>query len=417
MGFINRQLFPGFWIGDFHKPIVMGVINLSPESFYKGSVYSKSTIIPLILDFIANGAKILDFGARSTAPGVTPISIEEEKTRLLNALELIQKSLPADIILSIDTQYSEIAELCLQYASHANIRMIINDVSSFQTDPLMIETIIKFNCPVIIMASNTCPGDTCTIEDVLKAINRTIEQLKKKGYDLSKLIIDPGVGKWVTEKTYEYDLAILDNLSSLRCFGVPILVGLSRKSFLGTLLDEKDPLKRDIGSYAATSIAVYNGAHIIRTHDVNLIMNQTIQTAAAIRKKPCIIQKNAQKCELIGTFSDVNSAYFFLRQYGITPAGSRIMKDKMVTKIVVLHGITAPQLLARGGDVGLHSQVITTEWKKNDEIFDIVLIATIKQYKNLIQKLRGQQLKLDLIAHLIEEALFSDMKVIQWYHK
>ncbi len=132
------------------------------------------------------------------------------------------------------------------------------------------------------------------------------------------MVIDPGMGKWVKEKTYEYDLSMLDNLEDFRVFGLPILVGLSRKSFIGTVLNEKDPAKRDIGSLAATSIAVYNGAHIIRTHDVNENMMQTIKMASAIRRKPVIIapkaEEDVQSCEYLNPVNFTRSAYHLLKQ-------------------------------------------------------------------------------------------------------
>lgn len=423
MGYIDTEIFSGVHVGDFSPVLLMGVVNLSPESFYKQSFIPKDQLIQNVTNFIQNGARIIDLGARSTAPGVRSITIPEEKQRLQDALQILQGHIPADIILSIDTQFAEIAEMAIRYAKENHLSIIINDVSSFHTDPALMQVVIKHQCPVIIMASNTVPGDTRSIHEILLALNRTIEALKKGGFDMKKLIIDPGVGKWVPEKSYEYDLAIIDYINDFRCFGFPILIGLSRKSFLGTVLNEKDASKREYGSLAATSIAVYNGAHIVRTHDINSAMVQAIRTAEVIRQKPLILSQENQKCEIIPPFKDTESAYFFLRQYGITPAGSRIMKSKMLTKIIVLYNITAPQglilkqeLLARGGDVGLHSQVITTEWKKRDEIFNVVLIGTLKQFQSLIGKLRGQQLKLDLIAKLIENALEQEKNAPLNYH-
>ncbi|MHA1920871.1 MAG: hypothetical protein ACTSWX_14075, partial [Promethearchaeota archaeon] len=179
-----------------------------------------------------------------------------------------------------------------------------------------------------------------------------------------------------------------------------------------TVLDESDTNKREIGSLAATSIAVYNGAHIIRTHDVNEAMMQTIKVASSIRKKPVISNTNNQVCEILDPFNNVRSADYLLRTFGVLPGGSKIMSRKMVLKVIVLHNITAPaalilkqELLSRGGDVATHNQVISTEWKKYEKIFDVVLMGTIGQFESLIQKLKKQHLKLDIIASLIEKTL------------
>lgn len=424
MGYIQRKLFSDIELGDFSPPQLMGVINLSPESFYKGSFVGKEQIKEKVQSFLKEGATFIDIGARSTAPGVQPITTGEESQRINAALNIIGDFFPKKAVLSIDTQYGSIAEECIKFAQKHELRIIVNDVSAFHTDPNMIDVVTKYNVPVIIMASQSVPGDLLTIDEILSGLSQTITLLQSKNYDINKLIIDPGVGKWIPNKTYEYDLAILDSLDAFRSFGCPILVGISRKSFIGTVLDEKDPAKRMIGSIAATAIAVYNGAHIIRSHDVNLDIVQTIKIASAIRRKPVTLSKNNQICEILNPFRDTESAYHLLRQYDVTPAGSRIMKDKMLTKIILLKHVTAPQglilkqeLLARGGDVGLPRLVITTEWKKYEENFDVLLIGTIKQMNSLIQKLKGQQLKLNELALLLEETLQKEQETSQTYSK
>ncbi|QEE16374.1 dihydropteroate synthase [Promethearchaeum syntrophicum] len=424
MGIINNELFPGYSIGDFNPVRIMGVINLSPESFHKNSFVPNDSLIEKLKNFIKNGASIIDIGARSTAPWSDVISVEEEKKRILNALNLLSKHFPKDIILSFDTQYAEIAKLGLEFAKKNEIRSIINDISSFKTDPKMIDIICEYGCPIVLMATENKPGDRKSIDEILKALHATITQLRDKGYDTSKVIVDPGIGKWISEKTYEYDLAILDSIESFRCFRNPILIGLSRKSFIGSILDESDTDKREIGSLAATSIAVYNGAHIIRTHDVDQKVKQTIKVATSIRKKPIISKADSHICEIIDPFTNPLGADYFLRSYGVFPGGSKIMNQKMINKLIVLHNITAPaalilkqELLSRGGDAATHSQVISTEWKKTEEIFDVVLIGTIGQFKSLIKKLKGQHLKLDIIASLIENTLKKEKEAKIRYSK
>lgn len=286
--FIETILFsdlPAFRIGDRSPVKIMGVINLSPESFYAESFIPKDKLLKQIQNFINEGATFIDLGARSTAPWSDTISIETELERIEYALSMLPGMIPDNVIVSIDTQYSKVARSALQFGKINNIHMVLNDISCFQTDPELINVVTEFNCPVILMATFSKPGDAKTPSDIILAFQKVLLKLDQKGYDISKVIIDPGIGKWIKEKTYEFDLAMLDRLKEFRRFKLPILVGLSRKSFIGTVLNEKEPLKRDIGSISATAIAVYNGAHIIRTHDVDRKMRQTITMAEAIRSK------------------------------------------------------------------------------------------------------------------------------------
>ncbi|MHA1821859.1 MAG: dihydropteroate synthase [Promethearchaeota archaeon] len=407
---IKSLIFENFVVGDDSPPIIQAILNISPESFYKGSVVDSKNILEKINEFINNGAKILDIGARSTAPGSTPISIDEEYHRVESILKIVLNKIPKGIILSIDTQYSSVAELCLKECDKKGIHLIINDVSGLKTDPNMLNFVVEHSLPLILMASNNRPGDTKSINEIMDSLYNSINLLIKNNYPIQKLIIDPGIGKWVPEKTYEYDLSIIDNLDRFRIFGCPILVGISRKSFIGTVLGHKMPNDRYWGSLSATSIAVYNGAHIIRTHDVTKELLEMIKVAYAIRSKNLSI-KNEEK-PMIGTLinyiKDPHEAELYLKLLGVSKEGSKIMADKMTLKLIRLDNITAPQalilkqeFLARGGDVAIHRNVITTENKKYVGDQTVLLIGTDKQYYSLIEKLKDQQLGLDKIAKLL----------------
>ena len=280
---INTVLFDNFGVGDNHPIRLMGVVNLSQESFYQDSYVSKPAFQEKIQAFINNGAEILDIGGRSTAPWSDKISVDEEYKRVVPLLDSFFETLPKNLLISIDTQYAAIARACLEKGKEHGIKIMINDVSSLHTDPDMINVVIEYQCPLIIMASRQIPGDVCTIEEIKGAFQETIQNLENGGYNLDQLIIDPGVGKWIPEKTYEYDLAMLANLEEFRSFGYPILIALSRKSFIGTVLGGKPPEERYFGSLAASAIACYKGAHIIRTHDVNEAMNDTLKISLEIR--------------------------------------------------------------------------------------------------------------------------------------
>lgn len=418
MVIIHRELFPNFFVGDKTPPIFQGILNLSPESFYKGSVIKPDIFNGVVNDFLARNVKILDIGSRSTAPGVTAITREEELERLKPYISTLCESLPKNIIVSIDTQYSKIAQYCIKELQEANLRVIVNDVAGLKMDENMIDLVVNHDIPLILMASHRRPGDLLSVDSILESLFESIETLENKNYDLNKLILDPGIGKWIPEKTFEYDLSIIDDLERFRVFMQPILVGISRKSFIGTVLNKKRAEDRLIGTLASITIAVYNGAHIIRTHDVTPELQEMVQMASAIRKNPLISESDGITAECISCIREPIEARFLLRRMGVTPAGSRIMDSKMITKLILLENITAPQalilkqeMLARGGDVAVHKNVVTTEYQKYEKCQNVILIGTEKQLQLLVNKLRGQQLELDKIGILISDVLMKSREV------
>lgn len=282
---IYSKLFDFLDIGDDFPTVIIGVINLSPESFYKDSVYREPEMIRgAALNMINNGAQILDIGGRSTAPWSDKISIEEEVKRMKIAMDIVCKIIPENIIISVDTQYREVAESAFNIASKEKRKIIINDVSCLKTDPSLAEFILAKDLPIIIMASKKVPGDLCTIDEIIEEFNNTIKNLKKKGYDENKIILDPGIGHWIEKKSHIYDLKIIGNLQKLKKLNKPILVAISRKSFIGTILNIPNPEDRFYGTLSATAIAVFNGAHLVRTHDVNNQLIEIVKMAEEIRK-------------------------------------------------------------------------------------------------------------------------------------
>ena len=280
------NLYDTLEIGDGYPTVIMGVLNLSPQSFYKGSVYTNAQVLKNVaLKMINNGAKIIDLGARSTAPKFEKITVEEEINRLKWAMKAVCEVIPEDIIISVDTQYSKVAQVAYNISLEYKRKIIINDVSCLKTDPTLQDFIIKYDLPIILMASKRVPGDLCTINEVIEEFEKTIEQLKKNSYNEDFIILDPGIGKWVKEKVYTYDLKIIDELPKLRILNKPILVAISRKSFIGTTLNIPDPKNRLNGTLSSTTIAVYNGAHIVRTHDVDNQLFEMVKMAEEIRRR------------------------------------------------------------------------------------------------------------------------------------
>jgi len=285
MNEIYAKFFDFLEIGDNYPTVIIGVLNLSPESFYKGSVYDNAKKLEFATkSMIKIGVVILDLGARSTAPWSGKITLEEEINRMESAMNIICKIIPDNIILSIDTQYRRVAQRALNISAKFKRKIIVNDVSCLRTDPGLGDFVAENDLPIILMASKEVPGDLLTIDEIRREFNKTIEILERKGYDGNKIIVDPGIGRWVDKKTPEFDLKIIGNLDKLRSLNKPILVAISRKSFIGATLNIPDPEKRLNGTLSATAIAIYKGAHIIRTHDVNQQLTETIKIAEEIRK-------------------------------------------------------------------------------------------------------------------------------------
>jgi dihydropteroate synthase len=283
---INTKLYDLVELGDDYPTVIMGVINLSPESFYKGSIYENLKQMKIAAsEMIDNGAKILDLGARSTAPWSKKITIEEEINRFSPAMEALCETIPKKIIISVDTQYKKVAEKALEISKKYEQKIIINDVSCLKTDKSLIDFINENDLPVILMASNKVPGDLLNIEEIINEFKSTIKTLKSKGYNENQIILDPGIGHWIEKKTYIYDLKIIANLKKLRELNKPILVAISRKSFIGTALNIPNPENRLNGTLSATAIAVYNGAHIVRTHDVSYQLLEIVKMAEEIKNR------------------------------------------------------------------------------------------------------------------------------------
>jgi dihydropteroate synthase len=254
----------------------MGVLNLGPDSFYKGSVVSNvASAVERAKQMVAEGAEFLDLGAMSTAPGVKSISADEEQAKLLPILKAVLDSV--DVPISVDTFRAKVAEQALNTGAK-----IINDVSGFKYDDKMVKVLSDFNAPAVIMATNEKIGDPLSIPDTLDSLKTSLELADKFDYDPENIIIDPAIGRWVPKKTYECNLNILKNLKDLTELNKPILVGISRKSFIHEILDRPDPKDRLAGTLSATAIAIYNGAHIVRTHDV-AITQDVVRLAKMIR--------------------------------------------------------------------------------------------------------------------------------------
>jgi len=253
---------------------LMGVVNLSSESFYRGSYYPPSDISDVVEHMVAQGADIVDVGGRSTAPNAAQISVQEELRRVKEALSLLEVEDGAFI--SVDTQYAEVAREALHLGAH-----IVNDVSGLSCDSALAEVVREWGCPVVLMASCVRRGDGLGLSHSFRCAEKTVERALEFGVKKKNIILDPAVGKWIPEKQPSHDLELLNGLEHFKQLGFPLLVGVSRKSFIGEVLGLTAP-ERLYGSLGAAAIAVYKGADIIRTHDVRETLH-AVRIAEAIR--------------------------------------------------------------------------------------------------------------------------------------
>ena len=252
-------------VGDTAPVRVMGVLNVSPESFYGGSVHTHlDRLIQAAEQQVSEGADIIDLGAMSTAPYLeTHVSEAEETARLAPAVEALAARL--DVPVSADTKRAGVARAALAAGAR-----LINDVSGLKHDPAMARCVAEAGVGVVLMASEPSPGRGSPLGRIHTALNDSLALARRAGIPTSRIVLDPGIGFFRQPQTawHEWDCTVLRELGGLRSFGLPLLVGASRKSFIGKITGQSEAAGRLAGSLACAAIAVYNGAHIIRAHDV-----------------------------------------------------------------------------------------------------------------------------------------------------
>jgi dihydropteroate synthase len=388
----------GIGVGDAHPVRIMGVINLSGESFYKGSVTEPGNVVQTAEQMVAEGADFIDVGARSTWPLADKITKEEERRRLIPALKQLTGTV--EVPISVDTQYADLARDALETGAQ-----IINDVSGLSADPGMAEVVNEYGCPVVVMASDRVPGDVIGMDAVMHSLDRIIKKAEDTGIAPEQIIIDPAIGKWLPEKVPMYDFETIDQLERLKVFGKPVLAAISRKSFTGEVLD-KPAADRLIGSIAATAIAVYKGAHIIRTHDV-ADTGDAIRVAEAIKGRRITAVTADYSIEVLDITRAEDAPRYF-KGIGTTGTGSMVMKDKTVHRVLKINNVTTTEALiikqealSRGCDAALPRDAVSHE---TDGV-DLILMGTELQLKRLAAKLECQARDLPVIAGLVLTAL------------
>ncbi len=262
-----------------HRPLLMGIVNVTPDSFYDGGRYvDTARAVDRVWELVEQGADIIDIGGESTRPGSESVSCDEELKRVMPVIEAVAKNIK--VPLSIDTQKAEVAKRAVQAGAD-----IINDISALGTDAGMAGVAADEGVPLVLMHIQGTPRDMQKdpayddlFGEIIAFLRERISRVVDAGVDEERIIVDPGIG---FGKRVEHNLELVRDLWRLRTLGRPILLGTSNKSFIGMVLDaEKDD--RYEGTAASVVAGIMSGAHILRVHDVGGV-KRFADMAAAIK--------------------------------------------------------------------------------------------------------------------------------------
>ena len=265
------------------KTSIMGVINLTPDSFSDGGdLNSSKEVLDQVNKFLRNGVDIIDIGAQSTRPGAKEVGSKIEIKRLIPYLKLIRSSYP-EILISIDTFNAGVAQEALLNGANW-----INDVTGGRRDNEILDVVSKFNCPYVITHSrgnSQNMNELSKYDNLLNDVKYTLETLIKnaleKNISRKNIIVDPGIG---FSKDINQNLEILRNLDKFKNLNLPILIGASRKRFIGEILNEENPKERDIGTLAISCLCSQFNIDIVRVHNVKM-NSQILKVADRIYRK------------------------------------------------------------------------------------------------------------------------------------
>lgn len=261
------------------RTYLMGVLNVTPDSFSDGGeFYAPTAALAQAQRLVDNGADIIDVGGQSTRPGAAQISLEEELNRVLPVVSALRSVI--DIPISVDTTRAYVAQQAVKVGAD-----MVNDISGGTFDPEMLPVVAELRVPMVLMHIRGTPETMQKLTDYQDLVGEIYEFLEQQisaavaaGIERSHLLIDPGIG---FAKTLEQNLELLRQLPRFRRLGVPILVGVSRKSFIGRILNQPDPKSRVWGTAAACCSAIAGSADILRVHDV-LELRDVCRVADAI---------------------------------------------------------------------------------------------------------------------------------------
>lgn len=264
------------------RTYLMGILNVTPDSFSDGGEFNTtSAALVQAQALVAAGADIIDVGGQSTRPGAKQITLEEELDRVVSVLEVLRPKISVPI--SVDTTRAAVARASTEAGAD-----MINDISGGSFDSEMLPTVASLGVPIILMHIRGTPQTMQQMTDYQDLMAEIFSFLQKQiaaatavGVDPNKVIIDPGIG---FAKNYDQNLEIFQRLRSLRALNCPILIGASRKSFIGKILNRPDPKARVWGTAAACCAAIVNGADILRVHDVQEMRDVSLVADAIFRQ-------------------------------------------------------------------------------------------------------------------------------------
>ncbi|NHI83374.1 MAG: dihydropteroate synthase [Candidatus Thorarchaeota archaeon] len=369
-------------VGQNHPVRIMGVINLSPESFYGESVaQSENDLKGAVNEMTRAGVDIIDIGGASTAPeaiyGARETSLEKELERVVWAMEILKAI--TEIPFSIDTTSSKIAEAALDMGA-----VLVNDVSGLQQDDRMVDVVSTRRVPAVLMAH--CKPSCNSLDDSMTSLRKSMDIALKGGIDRSRVVLDPGIG---FGKPPEADLRLLRELGRFSILRQPILVGLSRKAFIGAVLEQEDPHDRLIGTIAATTIAVANGASIIRAHDVKEA-KLAAKMGEAVRKHRTQANDNV----ILLDIQDEKESEIAIEQLGAQSTIKKFLSRKSITLNFLIQNASPPaaliikqEMLSLGGDAAYHHDTIDFGIDRTD----ILVMGTLLQIRRLVKKLSGMK--------------------------
>ncbi len=246
--------------------ILMGILNVTPDSFFDGGRYTDiDSALRRAVQIVEEGGRIIDIGAESTRPGAEPVSLQEEMDRLLPVVEKVRKEV--DCFISVDTYKSPMAREAVKLGAD-----MVNDISGLRFDPEMARFVGENRIPVVIMHIKGTPRDMQknpqyedVVGEVKKYLLEGIKLARKHGLPEDQIVIDPGIG---FGKRHEHNLRLITRIEELKALGFPVLVGISRKSTIGHILGGVDTFERLEGTLAFTAYLAYKGVDIVRVHDV-----------------------------------------------------------------------------------------------------------------------------------------------------
>ena len=270
---------------DFQTPVVMGILNATPDSFYAGSrTQTEAEIVARVHQIVNEGGSIIDVGAYSSRPGADDVPADEEMRRLRLALDIVRREAP-EAIISVDTFRADVARMCVEEGG----AHIINDISGGTLDKHMFRTVAKLRVPYILMhiqgephTMQQAPHYESLEQEVFLFLSQRVDQLRQLG--VADIILDPGFG---FGKTLAHNYELMNCLEDFREFDLPLLVGISRKSMIYKLLGTT-PAEALGGTIALNTIALMKGAHVLRVHDVQA----AVETVRIVETMKAGLQQN-----------------------------------------------------------------------------------------------------------------------------